>query len=109
VSKKAWKYRNGSVGPDLLCKDINTDRRVLIENQLECTDYTHLGQLLTYASCLEAATIVWIAKSFAEEHRSTLDWLNKRVFIPAREGVGDGLVEKKKPAAMRAFLYYQPR
>jgi hypothetical protein len=69
-----------AVGPfraDLLCKDVSTDRWVLIENQLERTDHTHLGQLLTYASGLEAVTIVWIAARFTEEHRSTLDWLNK--------------------------------
>ncbi|MGV7218268.1 DUF4268 domain-containing protein [Bradyrhizobium sp. UFLA05-112] len=69
-----------AVGPfraDLLCKDIDNDRWVLIENQLERTDHTHLGQLLTYASGLEAVTIVWIAARFTEEHRSTLDWLNK--------------------------------
>lgn len=69
-----------SVGPfraDLLCKDIGTDRWVLIENQLERTDHSHLGQLLTYASGLEAVTIVWIAARFTEEHRATLDWLNK--------------------------------
>lgn len=69
-----------SVGPfraDILCKDIGTGSWVLVENQLERTDHSHLGQLLTYASGLEAATIVWIAARFTEEHRSTLDWLNK--------------------------------
>ena len=69
-----------AVGPfraDLLCKDVSTDHWVLIENQLERTDHIHLGQLLTYASGLSAVTIVWIAARFTEEHRSTLDWLNK--------------------------------
>lgn len=69
-----------AVGPfraDLLCKDIGTSAWVLVENQLERTDHVHLGQLMTYASGLEAVTIVWIAARFTEEHRSTLDWLNK--------------------------------
>ena len=69
-----------AVGPfraDILCRDIGTNALVLIENQLERTDHNHLGQLLTYASGLQAATIVWIASRFTEEHRSTLDWLNR--------------------------------
>jgi hypothetical protein len=67
------------VGPfraDILCKDRVTDDWVLIENQLERTDHTHLGQLMTYAAGLNAVTIVWIAKKFTEEHRAALDWLN---------------------------------
>jgi len=67
----------GSFRADILCKEIDFNSWVLIENQLERTDHSHLGQLLTYASGLEAATIVWIAARFTEEHRSTLDWLNK--------------------------------
>lgn len=69
-----------SVGPfraDILCKDTATDQWVLIENQLERTDHTHLGQLLTYAAGLKAVTIVWIADRFTDEHRAALDWLNE--------------------------------
>ena len=68
------------VGPfraDILCKDVGTDTWVLIENQLERTDHKHLGQLLTYAAGLQAVTVVWVAASFTDEHRATLDWLNK--------------------------------
>jgi len=68
-----------SVGPfraDILCKDTATDDWVLIENQLEKTDHTHMGQLMTYAAGLKAVTIVWIAQSFRDEHRAAMDWLN---------------------------------
>jgi len=69
-----------SVGPfraDILCKDTVTDKYVLVENQLERTDHNHLGQLMTYAAGLDAVTIIWIAKTFSEEHRAALDWLNR--------------------------------
>lgn len=69
------------VGPfraDILCKDTATDNWVLIENQLEKTDHTHLGQLLTYAAGLNAVSIVWVAQRITDEHRATLDWLNER-------------------------------
>lgn len=68
------------VGPfraDILCKDVDTDAWVLIENQLERTDHTHLGQLLTYSAGLQAAVVVWIASKFTEEHRAALDHLNE--------------------------------
>lgn len=68
------------VGPfaaDILCRDTATDAWVLIENQLEKTDHTHLGQLMTYSAGLDAVTIIWIARQFTEEHRAALDWLNR--------------------------------
>lgn len=46
-----------SVGPfraDILCRETATDAWVLVENQLERTDHTHLGQLVTYAAGLDA-------------------------------------------------------
>lgn len=69
------------VGPfkaDILAKrtDTTDDHWVLIENQLEKTDHRHLGQLLTYAAGLDAATTVWVAETFSDEHRAALDWLN---------------------------------
>jgi len=67
------------VGPfraDILCRDVQSDAYVLIENQLEKTDHKHLGQLMTYAAGLKTAYIIWIAHHFQDEHRAALDWLN---------------------------------
>jgi len=68
-----------NVGPfraDILCKDLDDNSWVLIENQLERTDHNHLGQLLTYGAGLNTVTIIWIAEKFTDEHRAALDWLN---------------------------------
>lgn len=68
------------VGPfsaDILAKEPDTERWVLIENQITPTDHRHLGQLLTYAAGLDARTIVWIAEEFREEHRAAIDFLNR--------------------------------
>lgn len=75
---EAQEKEVGPFSADILCKDTTTDSWVLIENQLERTDHTHLGQLLTYAAGLNAVTIVWVAARFSEEHRAALDWLNER-------------------------------
>src|SRR5215213_6057486 len=45
----AQEERVGEFRADILCRDVASDRTVLIENQLERTDHAHLGQLLTYA------------------------------------------------------------
>ena len=68
-----------SVGPfraDILCRNTLDDSWALIENQLERTDHTHLGQLLTYAAGLQTVTVIWVAATFTDEHRAALDWLN---------------------------------
>ena len=76
----AQEQQVGRFKADLLCLDtVATDRKVLIENQLDRTDHKHLGQLMTYAAGLEVSTIVWIAQKFTEEHRATIDWLNEIV------------------------------
>jgi len=74
---EATEQNVGHYRADVVCKDLNNDDWVLVENQLERTDHSHLGQLITYAAGLEAVSIVWIAKTFSEPHRAALDWLNE--------------------------------
>jgi len=66
----------GDFAVDLMGKEVQTNKPVIIENQLEETDHSHLGQVIAYAAGLEAGIIVWISPSFRDEHRQALEWLN---------------------------------
>ena len=67
----------GRFNVDILAEEENTGRKIIIGNQLEMTDHSHLGQLITYAAGLEAEFIVWIVRDGREEHRQAVDWLNE--------------------------------
>ena len=67
----------GDFSCDIEAREAGTNRPVIIENQLDPTNHTHLGQLLTYAAGLDAAVVVWISPQFRDEHRQAIDWLNR--------------------------------
>lgn len=43
---------------DILARNPQDDSLVLIENQLENTDHTHLGQIMTYLASLKVQTVI---------------------------------------------------
>lgn len=71
--------RESSVGKysvDIYGYEEGSDRKIVIENQLEDTDHDHLGKIITYASGKDAKTVVWIVKRARDEHRLAIEWLN---------------------------------
>lgn len=63
---------------DIVCRELENNQRVVIENQIEETDHKHLGQILTYAAGVDARIMVWVAQKFTDAHRAAIDWLNER-------------------------------
>jgi len=66
----------GPYSADIVARDAGTGKYVIIENQLGKTDHDHLGKSITYASVLDASSVIWIASEFTDEHKKALDWLN---------------------------------
>ncbi|ACV25324.1 DUF4268 domain-containing protein [Methanocaldococcus fervens] len=71
------EYPIGNFRVDIFGKEINTNTKVIIENQFGKTNHDHLGKILTYASGVDAKIIIWIAEEFTDEHKQALTWLNE--------------------------------
>ncbi len=67
----------GKFNVDILAKEENTGRKIVIENQLESTNHDHLGKLITYASGFDAEIVIWIVKDVRDEHKQAIVWLNE--------------------------------
>jgi hypothetical protein len=68
----------GKFSVDILAEEEGTNRKIIIENQLENTDHNHLGKIITYASGYDAEIIIWIVRDVSEEHQKAVEWLNER-------------------------------
>ena len=69
----------GRYSVDIVADGADGEGKIIIENQLETTNHKHLGQLITYASALDAKHILWVVKDFNDEHKQAIDWLNKNI------------------------------
>src|SRR5688500_799529 len=67
----------GKFNVDILAEEESSERKIIIENQLEDTNHDHLGKIITYASGYDASIVIWIVRDFREEHRKAIDWLNE--------------------------------
>ena len=56
---KRAEHPVGDFSLDLIGKDRATGELVIIENQLEVSDNSHLGQILTYAGGTDPTNEVW--------------------------------------------------
>lgn len=74
--------RVGTFSADILARNPVDNSVVLIENQLEGSDHTHLGQIMTYLAGLATHTMIWVAPSFRDEHLSAIRWLNEHTVDP---------------------------
>ena len=67
----------GRFRADLVCRDRGTGAGVVIEAQLNTSDHSHLGQLLTYAEGFGADIVVWLGTRFHGEHHAVLGRINR--------------------------------
>lgn len=67
----------GSFSADIVAEEEGSNRKVLIENQLEASNHDHLGKLITYGAGLDTEVIIWIVKMAREEHEQAVNWLNE--------------------------------
>ena len=51
---------------DIYASEEGSERKIIIENQLEETNHDHLGKLITYASGKSADVLIWIVKKLGK-------------------------------------------
>ena len=71
IEQSASSFKVDIVGED------DSGNRVIIENQLEKSNHSHLGQLITYLVAIGAKTAIWIVGEARPEHIESIIWLNQ--------------------------------
>jgi hypothetical protein len=74
--EEAAEVDSGVFRADILARSLTDGSLVVIENQFGRSDHDHFGKAMTYLAAHGAKTVVWLAETFADEHRAALTWLN---------------------------------
>ena len=75
LSLHSVEYNIGGMRADIVCRN-QEEEWCVIEIQINESNHDHIGKALTYASALNAKSVVWITDTFTEKHRAAVDWLN---------------------------------
>ena len=67
----------GRYNVDIKAHEEETEKTIIIENQLEMTNHDHLGKVIVYSAGFDADIQIWIVKDVREEHKQAVDWLNE--------------------------------
>ena len=90
----------GRYNVDIKAHEEETDKTIIIENQLEMTNHDHLGKVIVYSAGFDADIQIWIVKDVRDEHKQAVDWLNEHsdehinIFLVQIElwKIGDSLI-----------------
>ena len=76
ISNPEIEQSASSFKVDIVAED-DSGNSVIIENQLEKSNHSHLGQLITYLVAIGAKTAIWIVGEARPEHIESIIWLNQ--------------------------------
>jgi len=76
ISNPEIEQSASSFKVDIVAED-DSGNPVIIENQLEKSNHSHLGQLITYLVAIGAKTAIWIVGEARPEHIESIIWLNQ--------------------------------
>ena len=67
----------GRYNADIRAHEEETEKGIIIENQLEPTNHDHLGKVMVYSAGFDAEIQIWIVKEVRDEHKQAVDWINQ--------------------------------
>jgi len=74
----------GKFSVDILAEEDNTERKIIIEKQLETSDHHHLGKVITYASGVDADMYSDDSVHLFQSYSSACSKIIRPVFFPPR-------------------------